>query len=538
MNPRLWLFLGLALLTLLRLWLIGSLELIQDEAYYHLWSKHPDICYYSKGPGVAWTIWLGTHCFGDTEFGIRFFSPVLSLGTSLLLFFFTRRLYGQSVAVWLTLGMNLLPILHVGSVLMTIDPLSIFFWMAAIYTLWLALEPPNPKHDAEEGAEGDPGWSAWWPATGALIGMGFLCKWTNAMQLLSVVLLLCSSRKLRAHFRKPGFWSMLSVFLLFAIPPVLWNARHGWITVMHVSQRGGLHQPFRLNLGEPFAYLGMHLGVYSPLLFGACLVALGAALRKWRSHFKPRFLLSFTLPLFVMYGSLSLKKAGEPNWTAPAMLSLGVFAAAYWHQRALQSQAVRRFFGVAFALGLLLSIAILDLDLVRKAGIPIPRKADPSARFRGWKTVAEEVAKIRSRLEKETGHAFFLIASDRGPASSLSFYLPEKPVEGPDHPPVYIPESQNIENQFSFWPRYDEFIALKPGQKPREPLFSEEAGINPFHGRSALYITESEDENPPSSIQGAFAKTELIACLDILRRDLRLRQVRIFRCDTYRSLSL
>jgi hypothetical protein len=239
-----------------------------------------------------------------------------------------------------------------------------------------------------------------------------------------------------------------------------------------------------------------------------------------------------------MYGSLSLKKAGEANWTAPAMLSLGVLAAAYWHERARQKQGVRVFFAFAFGLGLLLSTTIIDVDLLRKIGIPFPRKADPSARLRGWHTAAEFVADLRKTLEKESGKPVFLIASGYQPASSLSFYLPEKPVEGEGHPPVYIPESQMIENQFSFWPRYDQFVPFKPGQRPRDTLFTEESGINPFHGRTALYITESGNERPPSSIEGAFGNVELIACLDLERRGQRLRQLRIFRCDNYRSLSL
>ena len=61
-----------------------------------------------------------------------------------------------------------LPISQVGALVMTIDPLSMFFWMAALYTFWLALER-------------SPGFSRWWPATGALIGLGFLAKYTNAI---------------------------------------------------------------------------------------------------------------------------------------------------------------------------------------------------------------------------------------------------------------------------------------------------------------------------------------------------------------------
>jgi 4-amino-4-deoxy-L-arabinose transferase-like glycosyltransferase len=185
-KQRLWVFLGL--LTVLRLVYAAEIELFPDESYYFMWSERMDVSYFSKGPGVAAAIWLGTHLFGANEFGVRFCSPLFGLGTSLLLFSFARRLYGEPVGIWTAVMINLLPIFNVGSLVMTIDTLSIFFWTAALYTFWLALER-------------SPDFSKWWPATGALIGFGFLSKYTNAMQLVSIVLLLAMTPKYRREFR-------------------------------------------------------------------------------------------------------------------------------------------------------------------------------------------------------------------------------------------------------------------------------------------------------------------------------------------------
>jgi hypothetical protein len=158
--------------------------------------------------------------------------------------------------------------------------------------------------------------------------------------------------------------------------------------------------------------------------------------------------------------------------------------------------------------------------------------------LRGWNTAAEAVEKLRMEKEKELGAPVFLIANGRGVASSVGFYLKDKRLEGPGHPPIYTPESQSIEDQFSFWPRYDEFVSSKPGQHPKDPLFTEEAGVNPFHGRHALFITDSTDEVAPSAIKGGFEKAELIACYDIERRGRHLRQIRVFQCTNYHSRSL
>src|SRR5262245_6653367 len=69
-----WAVVGLVILTLYRLWFVTRIELVPDEAYYWLWSKHLAASYRDKGPAVAWTIALGTWLFGDTVFGLRFFS--------------------------------------------------------------------------------------------------------------------------------------------------------------------------------------------------------------------------------------------------------------------------------------------------------------------------------------------------------------------------------------------------------------------------------------------------------------------------------
>jgi hypothetical protein len=65
-----------------RFWFSTRLELVPDEAYYWLWSKHLAASYRNKGPAIAWTIALGTRMFGDSVFGIRFFAVLLSTGRS------------------------------------------------------------------------------------------------------------------------------------------------------------------------------------------------------------------------------------------------------------------------------------------------------------------------------------------------------------------------------------------------------------------------------------------------------------------------
>ena len=45
--------------------------LVEDEAHYWEWSRRLDLSYYSKGPGIAWTIAASVRTFGDVEWAVR-----------------------------------------------------------------------------------------------------------------------------------------------------------------------------------------------------------------------------------------------------------------------------------------------------------------------------------------------------------------------------------------------------------------------------------------------------------------------------------
>ena len=104
-----WLF--VLTITGLRLALLGMTDLQFDEAHYWMWSQRLAPAYFSKGPGVAFAIRASTMIFGANEFGVRFFSPLLGAGTSLLLFYLGRRMFNAS-AILTRSAKDLAPILR------------------------------------------------------------------------------------------------------------------------------------------------------------------------------------------------------------------------------------------------------------------------------------------------------------------------------------------------------------------------------------------------------------------------------------------
>jgi 4-amino-4-deoxy-L-arabinose transferase-like glycosyltransferase len=518
-----WLF--IVALTAIRLSMLATTDLEFDEAHYWMWSERLAPAYFSKGPGIAFVMRASTSIFGANEFGVRFFSPLLSAGTSILMFYFARRLFNATAGLWTVIALNATPIFNIGAFLMTIDALSIFFWLAAMFTFWLAVEK-------------SPQFSWYWPLTGLLIGLGFLSKYTNVLELVSIVLVLALAPRLRHEFKRPGFYLLLTIFAVCTLPPVIWNAQHAWVTLSHLRSRGSLEHGFGLHPVEVLSFIGVHFLAYSPFVFLALAWAVIGSWRRVNQQFKVLFLMWFGLPVFLFYLLLSLNKAAAPNWDGLAFVGCGLLAIYYWWER-LETSALLRFCAVmAILVGLTMSAVALDTDLLHLVQYNSQRR-DPSDRMRGWKSATNALETMRDDLETKLGEKFFLIADARDRASEISFYLRNKRVECPGHPPVYIPESQDMVNQFSFWPRYDEFVELKPGApRPEGEVYTEENGVNLFVGRDALFVRDGEKKRVPHNIQAGFQSTELVGTIQVWRYGKVLRTWQVFLCRNYRTLPL
>src|SRR5256714_11283656 len=332
-----WLF--VLALTAIRFTLLGTSDLSFDEAHYWMWSERLAPAYFSKGPGIAFALRASTAFFGANEFGVRFGSPILGAANTLLLFYFTKRLFTERAAFWTVLALNAVPLFNVGNLVMTIDPLSIFFWVAAMGSFWLALErTPNAK--------------ALWFLTGLLIGLGFLCKYTNAFELISIVLVLALVPRHRREFKRPGLCLLLGAFTLCLVPPLVWNYQHTWITVAHLRSRGGLDQSFGIRPMEGLGFLGAPFLAFLPVLFLALAWAVVANWRPARQQFKVLYLFWFGLPVFAFYFLLSFNDQAAPNWDVLAFISLAILAAAYWTERLESSRAAAPFLSAAILLGL------------------------------------------------------------------------------------------------------------------------------------------------------------------------------------------
>lgn len=511
---------ALLLVTAARLLLAAFTELSPDEAYYLLWAQRLDWSYYSKGPGIALLLKLSTSLLGETQLGIRLLSPLLGLGTSLMAWELGRRTVGRQAALWAVVAFNLTPIFNAGSIVMTIDPVLMFCWTAAMLAFWLAVQ------GREQGLA-----LRWWGCAGLALGAGFLAKYTILVVFLTMVLYLLMEKAHRVEFRRPGFWIMTGCVLLSLVPVAVWNSAHGWITVRHLLERTGFllkdsspaqaSQGFPIRIDDFFAYLGMHFAVYSPLLFAGLLATLVRICKRFRRSEEEFFLGLFSVPLIAFYLALSLGDAGEVNWTAPGFLGLGLLALRYWGE--LDWPAVRKARWARWALGLslIMSVWLANPDGPRLLGLSWPYQRDPFLRLRGWQEAAAELEAFAAEMRRETGEPLFVIANRYQTAATLAFYARDLEVirPAPAYPVVNgrIFEGGKIRNQFPFWPSY------------LQPARPEDAAL--FEGKNAIYITDDiRGRVVAPDLQPLFKRCELRRSFEVVRRGQPLRAWKIFAC--------
>ena len=442
-----WLRLGylvLAALLLARLAYIGStiIDLSHDEAYQWLWSKHLALSYYSKPPLIAYTQFLGTFLWGDTAFGVRFFSPVIATVLGLILLRFFAREVNARAGFFLVLILNATPLPSVGAVLMTVDPLSVLFWTAAMLAGWRAAQANGTTRQ--------------WLWVGLWMGLGFLSKYTALFQLLSWAVFFALWPPARKHLRRPGPYAALLVNLICALPVLFWNWQHQWITVTHVADRGGLSSAWQPTLRYLFEFIGAEAGLLNPIFFVATV---WAAIAFWRrGRYDPRlvYFLSMGAPLFLAYLLYSFRSRILPNWIAPSVLPLFCLMVIYWDTRwRLGAARIKPWLIAGLALGFVTVMLGHDTNLIKKlTGQMLPVNLDPLHRVRGWREVARVAGEARQGLLAE-GKPVFIIGDHYSLVGEISFYLPEAKAAVTTDPLVFFRTDPQAVNQFFFWPGYE-----------------------------------------------------------------------------------
>jgi 4-amino-4-deoxy-L-arabinose transferase-like glycosyltransferase len=399
-HPLKWPIAGLAVLTLVRLWVAAVTPLAPDEAYYWIWSRALAPGYLDHPPMVALWIWAGTALAGAGSIGVRLLGPFSAAFGSWLLYDAGERLFpGRGVGVSAAALLNATLALGAGAVTMTPDTPLLLFWAA---TLWAA---------ARLVAGGNP---AWWLAAGAFAGLALLSKYTAVF--LPVGLLLFALLAVPRWWRRPEpFLGALLAAALFA-PVVVWNADHDWIGFLRQGGRVADWRPARA-LGFLAELVGGQVGLATPLVFVLFAAGIAAAVRDAIRGRQPTWVLlaAVSVPPLLVFSQHALGDRVQGNWPVilypGAALAAGALSGQIW-----RGWVWRGLVWPACGLGFVVT-AVLYAHVV--TGWPA-WSGDPVARqLSGWDGLAS-----RAEAARLAAGAAFIAAEPYGLAAELSWALP------------------------------------------------------------------------------------------------------------------
>jgi 4-amino-4-deoxy-L-arabinose transferase-like glycosyltransferase len=409
----------LVVVTTARLWYLqqGYLELSPDEAHYWEWSRRLDWSYYSKGPFVAYMIALSTALGGSTEFFVRLPAVLLSAGTTVCVFGLIKALFDDArLALVTAIFLHLIPLFAAGALLTTIDPPLVFFWTLMLWLVYRALTKDR---------------TTYWYVAGMAMACGLLSKYAMGYVVPTLWLFLATSPRYRGWLRRKEPYLMLAIGMAGFSPVIIWNLRHGAVSLKHVMGQADMHQGVSLHLSlETFGeFLGSQALALSPLLFSWMLIAMALSLWQGLRQRDDRWLFLFWgwAPTFGLMLALSLRQKVQANWAAPAYITSVIAATAYvWYRWRAMPAGLWKHLGLAGAgmmilLALGMTAALHDPSLFVRLGLQ--PSADPLARLKGWQTLARAVETLAVQMPQ----APFLLSDRYQISSELAFYVRGQP---------------------------------------------------------------------------------------------------------------
>ncbi|MEE3718740.1 glycosyltransferase family 39 protein [Tumidithrix elongata RA019] len=315
-----------------------------DEAYYYLYTLHPDWSYFDHPPLVAWVTGLGIWLTGEvTQFTIRIGSVILYTGTLGFLYLTSAKLFDKRTATLTLALVTAIPIFQVAFGFLTLpDSPLMFFWAA---TLWVAAHEFFPTTPTDGVLPYKP--TPRLALIGLLVGLACLGKYHGFILGFGLVLFCLLSQHHRPAFSSPWAIAGLVLFGLTISPIAIWNAQHSWASFRFQGTRAvptemysleGLFVTFLVGVGYLFPTFGFPIW-WTNLKVTGQILAIAKDKFNYRNgsinlepmQQKQLLILAVSLPIFLGFTLMGGYRQVLPSWHMPgfygATLILGQQAA-------------------------------------------------------------------------------------------------------------------------------------------------------------------------------------------------------------------
>jgi Dolichyl-phosphate-mannose-protein mannosyltransferase len=370
----------------------------RDELYFLTASRHLSLGYVDFPPLVALAAFATRHVAGNSLVALRVVCLACGAGTVLLVALTARELGGR---IWAQFGAALAwavtPFVLGSASIFHPTWLDALSWAAFLYVATRILSRPEPRL---------------WPVLGGIAGLGMEAKYTIAFLIAAFVVALLAFD--RHALRTRGLWIAAGITVLFVLPNLAWQVRHGWPSLDFASSQNAKTAS---DTSRP-AY------VADLILFvgGVIVVAVVGVLWLWRHRLRALA----AVPVIVTLAFLL--ERGRPYYPLPAAtvaIAAGAVAMQSWRPR-------RR----RWVLSVIVVLQLAVLFVIGPVVVPVysARGAIKHGYMKasffkdeiGWPELTSQVVGAWNALPAAARANGAVVASNYGQASALELYGPGK----------------------------------------------------------------------------------------------------------------
>ena len=380
------------------------LELSADEAQYWLWSKELNWGYFSKPPMIAWLIHVSNNIFGDYDYSIRIFAPLIHGINALVIFRLSQEINDNYLAhflsslIWLTL-----PIVGVGSFLMSTDTPLMLIWTTSLLVIVKAYNSDN---------------LFLWNLAGLIAGLALYAKYAALYLPLGLIIFYINNFQNEKNIKLKGLFLFVLNFIIVSLPNVIWNYFNNFHTINHLSSNAVIDAPSYSLFGS-LTFLIAQVAILGPLLF---IVFLLTAYNIKRLNKLSIFLLYFIFPVYILMFIQGFFSEANANWAASALPAITILCGYFLSKRIKFAVLTifSNFFICIFILIVSFNGNLIFLDL----------KSDPLRKLKGWNILSEDLKDTISKKKSDV-----VLVDRRGIAAELIYYLRNENIK------IRVPES-------------------------------------------------------------------------------------------------
>ena len=344
---------------------------------------------------IAWVIALSTSVFGNEEWAVRLFSPLIHFCISLILWATSQFAFGAKAGKLAALIWIFTPAASLGSFIISTDTPLLLFWSFSILFIFKLFRNETNLIAILAGIS---------------IGLAFLSKYAALYFVIFFIMwwLIYDRNK---DLSIKNIFIILLTSTLVASGNIYWNYINEFVTFSHTVSNANLTKII-FNLTNVISFLSSQLLVFGPILL---LLYIFLIFDCFLKKGKLSLLAFLSFPIIILITIQSFLKISNPNWAITAYISATIILSAYVVIQ--KYKFLRIFFKVGFIINFVLSIFILKVTLTGDF-YPLNLKSDPLRKTLGFELLSD---KIENRFNTDLISA--IVFETRGDISRFNYYL-------------------------------------------------------------------------------------------------------------------